>query len=107
MLRVISRDVIYEKEAILWKNTGISVKLHGQTQVSNFWYLMLEDIESKYCPRSIYTWDEMADGRSLEECNRHSNIITAENFLRRDLFRLTGQLVLLNTVLLFRIINVT
>ena len=61
---------------------------------------MVEDKETKYYPRSIYTWDEMVDGQSLEECNHHSHIITPQIFLRSDLFRLTEPLILLNTVLL-------
>ena len=61
---------------------------------------MVEDKETKYYPRSIYTWDEMVDGRSLEECNHHSNIITPQIVLRSDLFRSNEPLILLNTVLL-------
>ena len=63
-------------------------------------YLVLENIEDKYHPHSLYRWTEMViitgHGRTLERC---LNYFSPNRFLQGDLVRLLEQLVLLKTSL--------
>ena len=59
-------------------------------------YLVLENIEDKYHPHSLYRWTEMVTGRTLEHC---LNYFSHNRFLQGDLVHLLEQLVLLKTSL--------
>ena len=62
-------------------------------------YLVLENIEDKYYPHSLYTWNEMVTGRTLEHC---LNYFSHNRFLQSDIVHLLEQLVLLKTALCVR-----